>query len=62
MSTLGIFGSRYIIAFIMGTLLSFDVIKIKDGKAKDIVLLILFVLSVAIVVVSSYNPFIYFRF
>ena len=59
---LGIFGSRYILAFIFGILLSFDMIKIKEGKFKDTLLLVLFLLSVISVVVSSYNPFIYFRF
>ena len=62
LSLLGIFSSRYVIAFIFGLLISFDLIKIKDGKFKDILLLVLFVFSIILVVVGSYNPFIYFRF
>ena len=62
LSLLGIFSSRYVIAFIFGLLISFDLIKIKDGKFKDILLLVLFVFSIILVVVGSYNPFIYFSF
>jgi len=61
LSYLGIFGSRYIIAFIAGIILSFN-IKIKDGVFKDSILLILFLISIIFIVVNSYNPFIYFRF
>ena len=59
---LGIFSLRYILAFIFGILFSLNIIKIKDGKFKDIMLIIVFVLSIIFVTVSSYNPFIYFRF
>ena len=59
---LGIFSSRYVLSFIFGILLSFDLIKIKEGKFKDILLLVLFIFSIMLVVVGSYNPFIYFRF
>ena len=59
---LGIFSSRYILAIIFGILFSFNVIKINNEKVKDILLLILFILSIISIVVSSYNPFIYFRF
>lgn len=59
---LGIFSFRYILAFIFGIILSFDMIKIKDGLFKDILILLLFVLSIIFIVVNSYNPFIYFRF
>lgn len=59
---LGIFESRYIIAFIMGILFSTDLIKFKDGIKKDIILILLFIISLTFIVVSSYNPFIYFRF
>jgi len=59
---LGILSFRYIIAFIFGIILSFTNIKISNEKVKDIILLILFVLSIISIVVSSYNPFIYFRF
>lgn len=59
---LGVFSVRYIIAFIFGILCSFNAIKIKNEKTEDILLLVLFVLSIISLVVSSYNPFIYFRF
>jgi len=59
---LGIFSSRFIIAFVVGIILSFNKINIKEGILKDILLILLFVLSIIFVVVSSYNPFIYFRF
>ena len=59
---LGIFSSRYILAFIFGIIFSFNLIKIKDGLFKDILIIILFILSIISIVVSSYNPFIYFRF
>ncbi len=59
---LGIFSLRYILAFIFGILFSLNIIKIKDGKFKDIMLIVIFVLSIIFVTVSSYNPFIYFRF
>ena len=59
---LGIFSSRYILAFIFGIIFSFTNIEIKNEKIKDILLIIIFILSIISVVVSSYNPFIYFRF
>ena len=59
---LGIFGTRYILAMVFGILFSFGVIKVKEGMFKDVMLLVLFVLSVLCIVVNSYNPFIYFRF
>ena len=59
---LGIFSFRFILSFIFGIILSTDLIKIKDGLYKDILLIILFILSIIMVVVSSYNPFIYFKF
>jgi alginate O-acetyltransferase complex protein AlgI len=59
---LGILSSRYVLSFIFGILLSFDLIKIKEGIFKDILLLILFAFTVILVVIGSYNPFIYFRF
>ena len=62
LNVLGILSFRYILAFIFGIIFSFTNIKIKDSRLKDILLLILFILSIISVVVSSYNPFIYFRF
>lgn len=59
---LGIFSLRYILAIIFGIIFSFNVIKIKNEKVEDILLLVLFILSIIFLVVSSYNPFIYFRF
>ena len=59
---LGIFSSRYIIAFIAGIIFSVNIIKCKDNLIKDVLLIVLFILSIIFVVVSSYNPFIYFRF
>ena len=58
---LGIFSIRYIIAFIVGIIFSFN-IKMKDSTLKDSLLLILFIISIVFIVVNSYNPFIYFRF
>ena len=61
---LGIFSSRYIIAFILGILFSTKLgkFKFKNELVNDIVLFILFILSIIFVVVGSYNPFIYYRF
>ena len=59
---LGIFSFRYVLAFIAGIIFSFNIIKIKDGMLKDVLTLLLFVLSILYIVVNSYNPFIYFRF
>ena len=58
----GIFSLRYILAFIFGIIFSFNIIKIHNEKVRDILLLVLFILSIVFLVVSSYNPFIYFRF
>ena len=59
---LGIFSSRYIISFILGIIFSSNRFNIKDGLLKDIILILLFILSIWMIVVSSYNPFIYFKF
>ena len=59
---LGVLSSRYIISFILGIVFSTNVIKIKDGILKDLILIVLFISSIMMIVVSSYNPFIYFRF
>ena len=58
----GIFSVRYIISFIFGIICSFNLVKIKNEKIENIVLILLFILSIIMLVVSSYNPFIYFRF
>ena len=59
---LGIFSSRYIISFILGIIIITDLFKVKNDYAKDIFLIMIFFLSIVFIVVSSYNPFIYFRF
>lgn len=62
---LGIFSSRYIIAFIIGILGSTKLIKhllSKENIITDIILLILFILCIIFITVGSYNPFIYYRF
>lgn len=59
---LGIFSIRFIVPTIVGIIISFNCIKIKNSIFKDIILLIMFVLSIISIVVNSYNPFIYYRF
>ena len=61
---LGIFSFRYILAFILGIIFCFDMFSLnkKQTILTDIVLLVLFILSIVVIVVGSYNPFIYFRF
>ena len=61
-ATSGVFSIRYILAFIFGIIFSFNMIKIKNEKVNDVLLIVLFILSIISLVVSSYNPFIYFRF
>ena len=61
---LGILSSRYIVSFILGIIFSSSIVN-KINKEKtiyDIILLILFFISIIYIVVGSYNPFIYFRF
>lgn len=62
LSNMGIFAVRYILAFILGIIFSFNIIKIKNENWENILLIILFILSIISLVVNSYNPFIYFRF
>ncbi len=64
LSTIGIFSIRYIIAFILGIIFSTDISKkiLKDDTKTDVIVGILFVLSIITILVGSYNPFIYFRF
>lgn len=62
---LQIFKFRTIIVFIIAILASFGLFKKvfeKESTTKDIILLILFVISVITILASSYNPFVYFRF
>lgn len=59
---------RYLIPLILGIILSAPIYKIVDKKLikkpvlKDTVLIIVFLLSTLLILVDSYNPFIYFRF
>ena len=64
LSAIGIFSIRYIIAFILGIIFSTDISKkiLKDDTKTDVIVGILFVLSIITILVGSYNPFIYFRF
>ncbi len=59
-----IFRFRTIIIFIIGLLASTPLFKglYKDSLLSDIILIILFLISISFILVSSYNPFIYFRF
>jgi len=62
---LQIFKVRTIILFILGIICSMPIYKKvfkNDTIMEDIILLILFFISILFVVSSSYNPFIYFRF
>ena len=56
--------ARTIIIFIIGLLSSTPLLKrlYKDSLLIDIILIILFLISISFILVSSYNPFIYFRF
>jgi D-alanyl-lipoteichoic acid acyltransferase DltB (MBOAT superfamily) len=60
----GIFAFRYVLAFVLGIILSSTIGKklIKNNIVGDIILLVIFILSIVFVLVGSYNPFIYFRF
>ena len=60
----GIFSFRYILAFILGIIFSYNVLpkKFKDSKLFELLLIIIFLLTIVFIVVGSYNPFIYFRF
>ncbi|MGM9834749.1 MAG: MBOAT family O-acyltransferase [Bacilli bacterium] len=60
---LQVFKVRTIIIFVLALLFSVPVkVLKKDSIIKDIILIIIFLLSVIFIVASSYNPFIYFRF
>lgn len=62
---LQIFKFRTIIVFIIAVFASTELLsKIfkKDTVLKDILLMILFIISIITILASSYNPFVYFRF
>ena len=62
---LQIFKVRTIIIFVIGVIASTPLLKnifTKNENVKDIVLIILFIISIICILASSYNPFIYFRF
>jgi len=61
---IGILSSRYILSFVLGIIFSKNILsdKFKSSKLFDVILLILFIISIIYVVVGSYNPFIYYRF
>lgn len=62
-SNLQIFKVRTIVIFVIAILASTPLIKkLFNKKYSDILLIILFVLSIMGILASSYNPFIYFRF
>ena len=60
-------GKRTVLVFIMGIIFSYDwsnyfkIIKMRF-TLMSILLLIIFILSISNLAVSTYNPFIYFRF
>ena len=59
----GILSVRFVLAFVLGTLVSIIPIKVeKSSKTLDLILIILFILSIIFILVGSYNPFIYYRF
>jgi alginate O-acetyltransferase complex protein AlgI len=60
----GILSFRFVVAFILGIILSSSLIKYnkKNNITFDIILALLFILSIIFILVGSYNPFIYFRF
>lgn len=60
---LQIFKFRTIIIFILGLIfcIPYKLLE-KDSLIKDVILIIIFIISIIFVVASSYNPFIYFRF
>ena len=62
---LQIFKVRTIIIFVIGVIASTPLLKnifTKNENVRDIVLIILFIISIICILASSYNPFIYFRF
>ena len=59
----GILSIRFILAFVVGIIVSLVPFKFeKSNKFLDIILMILFILSIIFILVGSYNPFIYYRF
>lgn len=66
-----VFQIKYIVIFVISILAATPVFKyitakiekLKCGQAlKDIILIIMFIISILFLIVSDYNPFIYFRF
>ena len=64
LASIGIFSVRYIIAFVLGIIFSTNISQkiLKDDTKTDIIIIIMFIISIATILVGSYNPFIYFRF
>lgn len=59
----GILSIRFILAFVVGIIVSLVPFKFEESnKFLDIILMILFILSIIFILVGSYNPFIYYRF
>ncbi len=58
LNVVGLFKIENIIIFIIGILLSFKKINLKN----DYVLLLIFIIAIIFLITGSYNPFIYFRF
>jgi len=62
---LQIFKVRTILVFVIAVFASTEVLsKVfkKDTVVKDVLLMILFIISIVTILASSYNPFVYFRF
>ena len=61
---IGILSSRYILAFILGIVFSYNIIpkKFKESNIFELLLVIILLITIIYIVVGSYNPFIYFRF
>ena len=66
-SLTGVFNFKYLLSFILGLILSTPIMpklikKINNQVLVDIGYILIFILSIIKIVVSSYSPFIYFRF
>ena len=63
----GVFNFKYILSFVIGLILSTPIMpklekKVKNKVFKDAIYILIFILCIIKIVVSSYSPFIYFRF
>ncbi len=58
LNVVGLFKIENIVIFIIGILLSFKKINLKN----DYILLLIFIIAIIFLITGSYNPFIYFRF